>query len=170
MKTIVLTGPESTGKSTLCKQLSEYFNVPFLPEFARTYLENLKRPYIFEDLEYIAAQQIYLEKLFLAENQKMLFIDTDLIITKIWFCEVYGCCPIWLHKAIIENEHSLYLLCFPDIEWIPDSVRENGGKNRIRLLEMYQKEYEFYNFSYKILKGKNEKRFENALNFVKNLL
>ena len=36
---IVLYGPESTGKSTLAKQLAEYYKTDFVQEYAREYLQ-----------------------------------------------------------------------------------------------------------------------------------
>ena len=49
-KRILILGPESTGKSTLAKDLAIHFGEPWVPEFAREYLEKLERPYQFEDL------------------------------------------------------------------------------------------------------------------------
>ena len=50
VKRIVVLGPESTGKTALCKQLSEYFNTIWVPEYAREYVENINRPYNYNDL------------------------------------------------------------------------------------------------------------------------
>ena len=50
MLKIVVTGPESTGKSTLSEQLAKHYHTIFIPEYDRTYVENLKRPYTYEDV------------------------------------------------------------------------------------------------------------------------
>ncbi|RLD81558.1 MAG: ATPase, partial [Bacteroidetes bacterium] len=63
-KRIIITGPESTGKSTLSKQLANYYQTIYLPEYARTYIENLNRHYNYNDLVKIAKMQIKLEKEF----------------------------------------------------------------------------------------------------------
>ena len=52
---IAITGPESTGKSWLTEQLAQAFNTTFIPEYARKYIEQLNRPYDFNDIEIIAA-------------------------------------------------------------------------------------------------------------------
>ena len=36
---IVLFGPESTGKTTLAKQLAKHYNTVWVPEYAREYLQ-----------------------------------------------------------------------------------------------------------------------------------
>ena len=38
LKKIVILGPESTGKSTLCEQLAQHYETMWCPEFAREYL------------------------------------------------------------------------------------------------------------------------------------
>ncbi|MFW6043051.1 MAG: AAA family ATPase, partial [Marinilabiliaceae bacterium] len=58
MVSFVLTGPESTGKSDLSVRLSEHFNGLVVKEYARQYVENLSGHYTFEDVEFIARQQI----------------------------------------------------------------------------------------------------------------
>ena len=38
IKKIVIIGPESTGKSTLCEALAKHYNTNWCPEYARQYL------------------------------------------------------------------------------------------------------------------------------------
>ncbi len=57
-KKIVVIGPESTGKSTLCEQLAQYYQTEWVPEFARNYLLEIRRPYTYEDLSFIARGQL----------------------------------------------------------------------------------------------------------------
>ena len=57
-KIIVITGAESTGKSTLTERLANHFNAPFIPETARQYVEKLNRKYTYSDVENIAKMQI----------------------------------------------------------------------------------------------------------------
>ena len=57
-KKIVVIGPESTGKSTLCEQLADHYKTQWVPEFARNYLLEIRRPYTYDDLLYIAEAQV----------------------------------------------------------------------------------------------------------------
>ena len=163
-KIIVITGAESTGKSVLTETLAKHFEVPFIPEIAREYIENLNRKYSYEDVEIIAEKQVNLLNQLLKSNQPYIFVDTWLIITKIWFEVVFEKVPTWIENEIQNTRVDLFLVCDTDLPWIPDTVRENGGKNREILQQKYIQQIKKYNFRYTIISGKNEKRFENALN------
>ncbi len=166
-KQVVIIGPESTGKTTISEQLANYFNTNWLPEYSREYVEKLNRPYNYNDVEHIALKQIELQNEYLLKSNHLLFVDTDLIITKIWFTEVYKNYPLWIDDEIKRASADLYLLCEPDIEWIPDPLRENGGERRNYLFDCYKAEIEKFGFSYKIVNGIGNKRIECAVNNVK---
>ncbi|MFP4058954.1 MAG: AAA family ATPase [Bacteroidota bacterium] len=167
---IVLTGPESTGKTSLAQYLSEYYGGIYIPEFARSYIGQLQRAYTFEDVNHISRIQEMQVKETLAMNEKIFFIDTYLIISKIWFEVVFHCCPVWIDKAIRKSKIDLFLLCNTDIPWYPDAVRENGGEKREQLFSMYREELDRYGFNYEIIKGENNERREAAVEAVyKNL-
>lgn len=166
---IAITGPESTGKSMMAKHLAEKFNGNFIPEYARWYIQEIKRPYNFNDLEVIARKQIdqYNE---LKYDTSILFLDTWLIITKVWFDWVYNKVPTWLDEEIRSCPIDLFLLLKPDVPWEADPARENGGENRIKLYNRYKEELENYNFNYIEIGGLGIKRFENAENEIIRLL
>src|SRR4030042_3934614 len=130
IKNIVITGPECTGKSSLAMDLAEYYNTVYIPEYARTYVENLGRPYQYSDLEIIAHNQVEELEENKSNANKLLIIDTYLIITKVWFDVVYKRCPEWINERLLLHEIDLFLVCNTDIPWKPDSVRENGGEMR----------------------------------------
>ncbi|HRW63300.1 MAG TPA: ATP-binding protein [Bacteroidales bacterium] len=170
IKRIVLIGPESTGKTELAQFLSKKLDTVFVPEYAREYIENLNRKYTYNDVVHIAETQINLSKRFINQANKVLFYDTYLIITKIWFKVVFNTYPSWIDKELTDNPIDLFLLCNTDIEWLPDAVRENGGEMREKLFEMYKQEIESFGFKYEIVKGVGEERFQNALEIVTNFL
>lgn len=167
---IVITGAESTGKSTLTKILAKHFNGNFIPEYAREYVEKLNRKYNYKDLLIITEKQIELEKKYINKKNKIIFIDTSFFIIKIWFEVVFNKKPIWFDKILKENIADLYLLCNNEIEWKPDKVRENGNKKRDLLFLKYEKELKKYNANYKIISGKNNTRTSNAIQNVEKLL
>ena len=129
-KKIIITGAESSGKSTLCKQLAEKYNSVWIPEYARYYLENKSEEYRYKDIEHIARTQFSQFHKINKDANEILFFDTGLIITKIWFDEVFGKIPVFLEGMIQNSVPDLFLLCKPDIDWVADSVRENGGEKR----------------------------------------
>lgn len=162
---IALIGPESTAKSTLSKKIADYYKTVFVPEFARKYIENLSQKYTYEDIEIIARKQVELEHQALRYAKKYVFIDTELILTKVWFDVVFNKHPNWIEKGIIDSQIKLYLLCSPDIPWEYDSVRENPDK-RDYLFNCYKKEIERFGFDYEIITGMNDIRFKNSIKAI----
>ncbi len=167
---IVLTGAESTGKSTLTKQIAKHYNTIYLPEYARSYVEQLDRKYTYEDVEKIAKKQINLEAEFLKKTEHILFVDTSLIITKVWFEVVYNKIPLWFLDKMNTTFANFYLLCTNDLKWQADNVRENNGEMRNILFEKYYQNLVEFNLNFEFLSGNNNKRLENAISLVDNFM
>jgi len=162
MPKIIVTGPESSGKSTLCKALSAHFKIPYSEEFARGFLDELGRNYKKDDLLKIAKGQLNSE-----ENTQLL--DTDLITIKIWSEYKYGSCDKWILAQIEKqkSENRFYLLCKPDISWEADPLRESPT-NRNELFEIYKKELESLAQNYFIVEG--EERKEKSISKISSLM
>lgn len=149
LKKIVIIGPESTGKSTLCEELAQHYKTLWVPEFAREYLEVNGTDYTYEDLLTIAKGQLALEEKhtdkqienlkFETENKtnlyaiqdlarssqpSLLFIDTDMYVMKVWCEFVFNKCHNWILNQIATRKYDLYLLCNVDLPWVKDNLRE----------------------------------------------
>ena len=164
MDKIILTGPESSGKTTLCNMLSSYFNIPFAKEYAREYLHSLNKKYIQEDLLKIAQKQLDSEK-------NIQLLDTDLITIKIWSEYKYGNCNNWILNQIEKqkSENRIYLLCKPDIKWEKDPLRESPLARKV-LFNIYKKELTRLNHSYFIIDGEErEKKAISKLFSIKSI-
>src|SRR6476469_2739448 len=113
LKKIVIIGPESTGKSSLCKLLAEHYHTLWCPEYAREYLTAHGMNYTYDDLLTIAKGQIELEEKYekevrgqelrvksppdslttdhsrlmalspLTTHHSLLFVDTDMYVMKV---------------------------------------------------------------------------------------
>ena len=140
MKRIVIIGPESTGKSTLCKQLAAHYNTVWCPEYAREYLLKRGMNYTYEDLTVIAKGQLESEqRLQSGAKNNIYFIDTDMYVMKVWHEVAFGKCPSWLLKTISRRQYDLYLLCNTDLPWIKDELREYPDLVfRQKLFKMYK--------------------------------
>lgn len=146
---VFISGSESTGKTELCKGLSAKYKRTWIPEYARSYIENLNRSYTFEDVENIARHQI--DAIKDSRSEDLIFIDTGLIITKVWFERKYNRVPVWFQKEYLNYTRGSYIICDPDLPWEPDPVRENP-EIRQELNHIYQEEivrlgYPFYRVS-----------------------
>ena len=88
---IGIIGPESTGKTTLARHLAGRCHGTWVPEYARTYVEQLDHPYTRQDVEAIARYQV--KQLQADYRTEDVFFDTELIITRVWFLHKQWDCP-----------------------------------------------------------------------------
>lgn len=160
---VIVTGPESTGKTELAKALAVEMQCLWVPELSRQYIEQLTHHYTKFDVETIARLQIEQFNKAISTPLEFTIFDTGLIITKVWFDVVYRDCPYWLIQAIQKLPKALHLICATDIPWVPDGIRENGGEKRETLLKRYINEIEFFHFPYFIVNGMGDERTTNAL-------
>lgn len=165
IRKIAITGPESTGKSMLAGQLALHFSTEWVPEYARNYLNKLGRPYVQEDILTIARGQIRLEDECEKKALKLMFCDTELIVTKIWSEFKYGSCDPWILGRINSGFYDLFLLCDVDLPWVDDPLREHPQSRR-QLFDLYYSELEHRKFPFRVVSGLNEKRLENALKAI----
>lgn len=127
MKKIVVIGPESTGKSSLCAQLAEHYQSQWVREYAREYLLTNGKDYRFEDLLTIAKGQLKGEDAVMtgmAGSASPVFIDTDMHVMQVWSEFVFNRCDHWILNRIVERQYDLYLLCSTDLPWVKDELRE----------------------------------------------
>ena len=175
IKKIVVIGPESTGKSSLCKALSEHYKTIWVKEFAREYLERNGKDYVFEDLYKIALGQLEeIENTVVkvgiqqeANTQNLLFIDTDLYVIKIWSEFVFNKCDNSILTEITKQQYDLYLLCDVDLPWVNDNLREYPDlKVRQKLFHYYKEEMAAQKTPWKIISGDYDERTIAAIKFI----
>src|SRR5258705_2087907 len=147
LKKIVVIGPESTGKSTLCVQLTQHYATTWCPEFAREYLLTHGKKYDYDDLLTIAKGQIELENKSIVNSElsirktshSPIFIDTDMYVMKVWCEFVFGNCHRFILDQVIERKYDLYLLCDIDLPWVKDELREYPDlETRQQLYRIYE--------------------------------
>ncbi|WP_299182661.1 ATP-binding protein [uncultured Aquimarina sp.] len=163
---IVLFGPESTGKTTLSRQLANHYNVSWVPEYMRIYLQNkwntLREVCVYEDLIPIATGQMELENQAVKKEDKIVFCDTNLLEIKVYSEAYYnGSVPEIIRKFSQENTYDLYLLTYIDTPWTPDDLRDKPHQRQEMFLR-FKKSLEENNCNYIILKGDSETRFKKA--------
>lgn len=172
IKKIVVIGPESTGKSTLCTELAAHYNTQWVREYAREYLETNGTDYSFEDLYTIAQGQIANEeKALAATTAGCLFVDTDLYVIKVWSEFVFNKCDNRILTDITKRSCDLYLLCNTDLPWVKDNLREYPDLvTRDKLFHYYKEEMTEQHVPWVIISGGYEERLKQAVEAVDGML
>jgi NadR type nicotinamide-nucleotide adenylyltransferase len=167
-KKIVVTGPESTGKSTLCEQLATHYKTGWVPEYARQYLLALGRPYQYDDLLIIARGQLEQEDRIIASlKTPLVFIDTDMYVMKVWCEFVFGKCHSFILDQIVKRKYDAYLLCNTDLPWVADELREYPDlESRERLYYNYKDLMINQSAAWIDIRGDYDARLNKAMAFV----
>ncbi|HEX7705903.1 MAG TPA: ATP-binding protein [Thermoanaerobaculia bacterium] len=164
---ICLTGPESTGKTTLAGQLAEVLGAGCVPEFVREYAIQRGNRLVLSDCDAIARGQIELEESLAAGSDGLLVLDTDLISTVVYARHYYGSCPSWIVEEAGRRRASFYLLMDTDIEWIADPARDTGGDAREDLFDAFRAALDEFDTEWSIVSGTGDVRMKRALELVR---
>ena len=153
----MLFGPESSGKTTLAKKLSEYYQGTWVPEFAREYLQQkwdseqkICEP---QDILPIAIGQMKLENAAVKSEKKVVFCDTDDEVA----------------KAALENTYDLYLLTYIDTPWQADDLRDRPDQ-REEMFAYFKHSLIKHGRPYLLVKGSLEERMQLITNHLNSLL
>lgn len=174
-KKIVVIGPESTGKSSLCEALAAHFQTAWVPEYAREYLRTHGTDYKYEDLLTIAKGQLALETSLTSAattaGKNLLFIDTDMYVMKVWSEFVFGRCESWILDQIATRRYDAYLLCRTDLPWVKDDLREYPDlAARENLFHIYRDCLVNQSTPWAEIGGQGENRVAAAIEAVEKLL
>jgi NadR type nicotinamide-nucleotide adenylyltransferase len=189
---VVVIGPESTGKSSLCELLAQHYNTQWCPEFAREYLLTHGTDYTFDDLLYVAKGQLAMEEEYIqslvrnsesgvrssqhdselrTKNSSLLFIDTDMYVMKVWCEFVFGKCHKWVLEQIVNKKYDLYLLCSTDLPWVKDELREYPDlKTRDTLYQIYKDIMINQPTPWADISGNHDERLQKAIKAVDQLI
>jgi nicotinamide riboside kinase len=194
IKKIVIIGPESTGKSTLSELLAKHYNTEWCEEYAREYLLTNGTNYSFDDLLTIAKGQVELEDKHtlstvnrlpsteggtqstgygqrLTDGGRLLFIDTDMYVMKVWCEYVFGKCHPYIEEQIAQRKYDLYLLCNIDLPWVKDELREYPDEApRKELYAIYKNILESQSVPWVDISGNYEERLQKAIEAVDRIL
>jgi len=169
MKKVIVTGAESTGKSTLAQYISHSFQVPLIEEYSRTYLTSLNRTYTVNDLTIMAEQHLENERTIMKGDSSFCICDTGLLVYKIWSEYKFGILDSYIEKEWSNYQCDLFLLPHYDIPFEEDPLRENPEERHI-LFQLYKDTLEYNDLPYVVIDGNMEERFEKAQKAINTLL
>ena len=168
---IAVIGPESTGKSTLCEELSLTTGFPWVPEMARAYLEMHGPSYTASMVEEIALLQLDAEQKAIKENPNasIIICDTNLVVIAIWMQYAFNYCPAWILESLSQYNYELTLLTNIDFPWQPDPLREHP-ELRHYFFEEYKAILSKYHIDYQVISGTEVARKDSALKLIQGLI
>ncbi|MBS1665552.1 MAG: AAA family ATPase [Bacteroidetes bacterium] len=171
LKKVVIVGPESTGKSSLCEGLAAHYGTVWVREYAREYLLKNGMGYKFGDLRTIAEGQLALEEKGAVEANGILFIDTDMYVMKVWGEFVFGQCDPWILNQIVTRKYDAYLLCKTDLPWVKDELREYPDLlSREQLFHIYRDILINQSTPWAEIGGQADERLEAAIKAVDKMI
>ena len=167
---IVITGAESTGKTSLTKELAHYFQAPYSNEFVREFVERIERPIIESDLAAIFEGQLKAERTSCSKNAPLVFHDTNLLSNYIYAWHYFLKVPKDLASEILKQNYTHYLLCGTDIPWVPDGIQRDSLEVRNKLQQDFICALRERNIEPTMILGTKKERLEIAIQAVQKIL
>ncbi|MFL6215686.1 MAG: AAA family ATPase [Blastocatellia bacterium] len=170
VRRVAIVGPESTGKTTLARQLAAHYQTAWVPEFAREYLDakNAEQPLADlapADIAEIARGQIASEEQLARQANRLLICDTELLTTRLWSEHFFGACEDWIQRAAIERRCDLYLLLAADVAWVADPHRA-APHLREQFFDRLRDELQFHGRRFAIISGPFDQRLQQAIEAI----
>ncbi len=164
---IAILGAESTGKTTLCLELSKMLPATAVFEYARDYMTSSEVTY--DELVHIAEEQIKSEdKAVASSTTPYILFDTEIINLKIWFEYVFQKVPDFLSDIDIAARYDFYLITQMDLDYEVDPLRKYTDPSIRQALESrYIEEVKRLNIPYGLVHGDGEERTELAYKLIK---
>ena len=172
---VAVLGAESTGKTTLCRDLAAHFGCPWVPEYMRTYLQakwdDEQLTCTWEDLLPIAQGQIKLENKLAeqaaqtSDNSHYLFCDTSLFELMVYANWYYSDCPEALTQAALAHHYDMILLTDVDTPWVADDLRDSPHQ-RDEISAYFSDQLTTHNKSFRVIGGNREARVQQIVKLL----
>lgn len=169
VKRVCVYGPESTGKSTLTRDLAAHFDTVHVAEYGRTFLDANGGHCSAADIATIAHGHRASEEALARQANRVLFSDTDAVTTVLWSEILFGDCPAWVRELADRRRYDLHLLLDVDVPWVDDPQRWLPA-GRPDQFARWRAELTRRARPHVVIGGSWNQRFDQARRAVENLL
>lgn len=168
---ITIVGPESTGKTTLVKNISESLGLTPFYEYGREYTDQFTdiSNMTIEDYNHIAETHMLRINSLNVEQGQTIISDTEAIVTKT-FAQMYLKGDIntsYLDNIIQKQKYSLYILLKPDNPWVDDGTRDfNDDSDRWKHYNLIKDELIKHKFPFYEVGGEYSERNDEIYDLI----
>ena len=166
---VCVTGPESTGKTTLASRLAAHWHTAWVPEASRAYAERKASPLVAGDVTPIAREHVAMSSAAAPLATRLLVLDTDLLSTVIYARHYYGVVPPEVDALERARRADLYLLCDVDVPWVHDGIRDRPV-DRESMLALFRDALDARALRWTMIRGDWNVRWLTAHDAVETLL
>ncbi|MFN2386463.1 MAG: AAA family ATPase [Thermoanaerobaculia bacterium] len=167
---VVVTGSESTGKTTLAASLAAHYGTVWSPEYVRDYVAVRNAPVRAEDVEAIARGQMRVEDALAGGSARLVIHDTDLLSTAVYSLHYFGECPAWIEEEVTRRRADLYLLAGIDAPWVADANQRDRGGRREEMHALFREALARRGFPAVELGGPHDTRLAAAIRAIDAIL
>lgn len=170
-KKVAIVGTESCGKSTLAKKLAKFYNTEYVSEVGRDYCEKYSNQLTEEMFNLIAMEHFLLQKNKSEKSDKILFVDSEAVITQ-YYLKMYfeGRESRVVEEIIKLQNYDLVIYLEPDVPWVDDGLRFSGEEEqRKKNNELLKKMFDDRGIKYICVNGNYDERFNKARRLVEGL-
>ena len=123
LRRVAIIGPESSGKSTLTARLAAHYGTRYVSEYGRTYLDAMGLEIHTDAILHIVRGHRAAEEAMARQCHRLLFSDTESIITRLWSQILLGHVPEVVEEYVREERYDLYLVMAATEVWQADIQR-----------------------------------------------
>ncbi|MBC7764788.1 AAA family ATPase [Microbacteriaceae bacterium] len=169
---IVVLGTESTGTTTLSRDLAAALNVPWVPEVGRYYTESILTSDIAwnnDDFYAIGRLQQAYENEIAARSNGVIVCDTNAVATELWQKRYMGETTEAMKIIAANDKADLYIITGDEIPFVQDGIRD-GEHIRHKMHQWFETHIASKNVPYIIVRGERSERLLKALTESKNMI